>query len=51
MERMDAVVVLDQGRTAHGTHAELLAQNVRYAAWCAADALKQKAQGSGSRLG
>jgi ATP-binding cassette subfamily C protein CydC len=36
MERMDAVVVLDQGRvTAHGTHAELLAQNARYAAWCA----------------
>lgn len=36
MEHMDAVVVLDQGRvTAHGTHAELLAHNSRYAAWCA----------------
>ena len=36
MERMDTVVVLDQGRVAaHGTHAELLAQNARYAAWCA----------------
>ncbi len=36
MERLDAVVVLDQGRvTAHGTHAELLAHNSRYAAWCA----------------
>ncbi|MGE5256977.1 MAG: thiol reductant ABC exporter subunit CydC [Hyphomicrobiales bacterium] len=36
MERMDAVAVLDQGRvTAHGTHAELLAQHARYAAWCA----------------
>jgi ATP-binding cassette subfamily C protein CydC len=36
VERMDGVVVLDQGRvTAHGTHAELLASSPRYAAWCA----------------
>jgi ATP-binding cassette subfamily C protein CydC len=36
MERMDGVVVLDQGRvTACGTHGELLAQNACYAGWCA----------------
>jgi ATP-binding cassette subfamily C protein CydC len=36
MERMDAVVVLDQGRvTDQGAHAELLNRNPRYAAWCA----------------
>jgi ABC-type multidrug transport system fused ATPase/permease subunit len=36
MERMDGIVVLDQGRvTTHGTHAELLASSPRYAAWCA----------------
>jgi ATP-binding cassette subfamily C protein CydC len=36
MERLDAVVVMESGRVAdQGTHAELLARNRRYAAWCA----------------
>jgi ATP-binding cassette subfamily C protein CydC len=35
MERMDGVVVLDQGRVAaYGAHAELSAHNPRYADWC-----------------
>ena len=36
MERMDGVVVMENGRVAdRGTHAELLVRNARYASWCA----------------
>jgi ATP-binding cassette subfamily C protein CydC len=36
MDRMDAVVVMENGRAADlGTHAELLGRNLRYAGWCA----------------
>jgi ATP-binding cassette subfamily C protein CydC len=36
MDRMDGVVVMENGRAAdQGTHAELVAHNRRYAGWCA----------------